>query len=151
LYRVYNAATTKDTAGAPPTPYAVVDIKSTPAPSTTTAVVTTAVNQQQTFSYPSTKPVSSNTFQNSIPSVSNPYSVPASQSSSTIQPPVSIFQPSTEPIPPLQPGNLRSDVPPQGAVTTIRPPLIPPTGGTQSTWNDPPAVVKKTTKVQLML
>lgn len=146
MYRVYNAATTKDSAGAPPTPYAVVDIKSTPAPPTTTTVIATTT-QEQTFSYPSTKPVSSNTFQTSIPSVGNPYSVPVSQPSSTMQPPVSVFQPSTEPLPPLQPGNLRNDLPLQGAVTTTRPPLVPPTGGTQSTWNDPPAVVKKATKV----
>ncbi|XP_065910857.1 protein transport protein Sec31A-like [Dysidea avara] len=147
LYRVHNAATTKDSAGAPPTPYAVVDIKSAPAPPTTatTVVATTTQQQTATFSYPSTKPVSSNTFQNSITSVSNPYPVPASQSSSTIQPPVSIFQPSTEPIPPLQPGNLRSDVPPQAMVTATRPPPVPPTGGTQSTWNDPPVETTKKT------
>ena len=143
MYHVYYAAFVKDSSatGAPPTPYKIVDVKSEPAAAVTTAE--TPVQQQATsFSYPGTHSVSS-IFQNSIPGVTNTYSVPSTQPSlSNHQPPISQFHP------PLMPKATQlpqpeSDVPPQPSVSSSYQPLAPPPGGLQSSnWNDPPVVVK---------
>ena len=139
LYRVYYAAFVKDSSatGAPPTPYKIMDVKSEPVPAITT---TEAPAQQQamSFSYPATHPISSS-FQNSIPSVTNTYTVPGAQPRlSDRQPPVMQFHP--PPIPEAtQLPQPRSDAPPPPTVSSYQP-SAPPPGG--SNWNDPPVVVK---------
>ena len=143
MYCVYYAAFVKDssTTGAPPTPYKIVDVKSEPAPAITTAEA--SVQQQATsFSYPATHPVSS-TFQNSIPGVTNAYSVPSMQPSlSNHQPPISQFHPPLMPEATQLP-QPQSDIPPQPTVSSLYQPLAPSPGGSQSNnWNDPPVIVK---------
>ena len=140
LYRVYYAAFVKDSSatGAPSTPYKIMDVKSEPVPAITT---TEAPAQQQatSFSYPATHPISSS-FQNSIPSVTNTYTVPSVQPRlSDRQPPVTQFHP-----PPIIPEATqlpqpRSDAPPPPTISSYQP-SAPPPGG--SNWNDPPVVVK---------
>ena len=142
LYRVYYVAFVKDPSitEAPLTPYKIVDVKSEPAPAVTTAE--TVQHQITSYSYPATHPVSS-TFQNSIPGVINPYSVPNTQPSlSNHQPPVSQFHP--PPMPEVtQLPQPRSDIPPQSTVSSSHQPSAPSSGGLpSSTWNDPPVVVK---------
>ena len=139
LYYVYYAAFVKDPSvtGAPPTPYKIVDVKSEPAPAVTT--VETVQQQVTSFSYPATHPVSS-TFQNSIPGVTNPYSVPNTRPNH--QPPVSQFHPPPMPKATQLP-QPRSDIPPQSTVSSSYQPSAPSSGGLpSSTWNDPPVVVK---------
>ena len=142
LYRVYYAAFVKDPSvtGAPPTPYKIVDVKSEPAPAVT--IAETVQQQVTSFSYPATHPVSS-TFQNSIPGVINPYSIPNTQPSlSNHQPPVSQFHPPPMPEATQLP-QPRSDIPPQSTVSSSYQPSAPSSGAVpSSTWNDPPVVVK---------
>ena len=139
LYRVYYATFVKDSSatGAPPTPYKIMDVKSEPVPAVTTTEVP-AQQQAMSFSYPATHPVSSS-FQNSIPSVTNTYTVPGAQPRlSDRQQPVPQFHPPPMPEATQLP-QPRSDAPPPPTVSSYQP-SAPPPGG--NNWNDPPVVVK---------